>query len=261
MFRLVPTSLAIAFKEGIEITGRLDYAHRAIYMDISSAVQQDRLRACHKEPETIQWLETNLRPGDVLYDIGANVGAYSLVAYAVTNGHCKIYAFEPSFSTFAALSRNILINRCSSAIIPLQIALSDTTELIDFYYSSFTPGTALHELADERGARASTCTLAGQQRLLSYRLDDLLEQFKLETPNHIKLDVDGGELSVLRGAERTLAQPHLRSLLVEIDETQPAAQQLIAYLRSKEFSIESRHARPGHVAVANYIFTRRLSDA
>jgi hypothetical protein len=51
---------------------------------------------------------------------------------------------------------------------------------------------------------------------MTFRLDELIEQFGLPLPNHIKLDVDGGELAVLEGAERALSSPALRSLLVEV---------------------------------------------
>jgi hypothetical protein len=51
---------------------------------------------------------------------------------------------------------------------------------------------------------------------MMFRLDDLVDRFGLPLPNHIKLDVDGGELAVLDGASRTLASPTLRSVLVEV---------------------------------------------
>jgi hypothetical protein len=54
---------------------------------------------------------------------------------------------------------------------------------------------------------------------MMFRLDDLVDRFALPLPNHIKLDVDGGELAVLDGASRTLASPTLRSLLIEVSSS------------------------------------------
>src|SRR5688572_26330757 len=102
---------AVGIKESIQITGQLDYPHKKIHMALDNAVQIARLGACRKEPETVAWIESNMRPGDVFFDVGANVGAYAFVADTVAGGNCDIYAFEPSYSTFAALVANVRLNR------------------------------------------------------------------------------------------------------------------------------------------------------
>jgi hypothetical protein len=62
-----------------------------------------------------------------------------------------------------------------------------------------------------------------RQPVMIYRLDDLVEHLGLPLPNHIKLDVDGGELAVLEGAARTLASPSLRSMLIEVSSSMSEA--------------------------------------
>ena len=81
------------------------------------------------------------------------------------------------------------------------------------------------------------------QPILSYRLDDLVRQFALQPANHIKLDVDGGELNVLCGAGETLTQRTLRSLLVEVDEERYPNGEITSFLLEKGFRIKSRHQR------------------
>jgi FkbM family methyltransferase len=255
-FARLPMPQAVAAKEGIRLTGKLDYPHAEILMTLDSSIQLGRLHACKKEPETIAWLETYLRPGEVLYDIGANVGAYSFVAYVVTSGDCTIYAFEPSFSTFAALSQNVLLNHCQDKIVPLQLALSDETKLLAFNYSSFTPGSALHRLGEPSGEVRLPFQPEFSQPILTYRLDDLVHQFMLRRPNHIKLDVDGAELGVLCGAEEILAYPGLRSVLVEVDEQRYPSGEIWHCLESKGFRLRSRHPRGQSETLANYIFER-----
>ena len=106
----LPGDLVGHLKSRLRPVGRLDYAPKRIDMHIDSAWQLFRLGSCAKEPETIRWLESELRPGDTFYDIGANVGAYSLVAFAITAGQAKIVAFEPGFATFTVLCQNIQLN-------------------------------------------------------------------------------------------------------------------------------------------------------
>lgn len=75
------------------------------------------------------------------------------------------------------------------------------------------PGAARHALGPEPPEDGPTVF---RQPVMMFRLDDLIDWFRLPPPNHIKLDVDGGELAVLEGAARTLASPSLRSILVEV---------------------------------------------
>ena len=251
------TSQAVTVKESIQVTGQLDYPRADIQMVLDSAMQLYRLSACAKEPETVEWIESHVRAGDVFYDIGANVGAYSLVAHAVAGGDCTVYAFEPSFSTFAALSENVRLNGCDGKIIPLHVALSAETKVFTFNYSQVVPGAASHGLDQPIGEDLKPFVPTFTQPILSYKLDELIDQFSLLPPSHIKLDVDGSESDVLKGADKTLGSPQLRSILVEIDETQQRGEAIRTNLESKGFQVKTRHERRGSATLANYIFERR----
>jgi len=79
--RILPVGSAVTLKSSINIVKKLDYENRDIYLNIdSNSEYKVRLHSCKKEPETIKWIESVLNTGDVLYDVGANIGAYSLVA-------------------------------------------------------------------------------------------------------------------------------------------------------------------------------------
>ena len=191
---------------------RLDYPDADIYLRVLSKAERERLKACAKEPFTVEWIHRWVQPGDVLYDIGANVGAYSLVAARKPGGGARVFAFEPGYANLSSLCANIVLNQAADLITPLPIALAGTTGLDVFGLRALEPGRARHTL----GSDASDADVLYRQPVMTFRLDELIERFGLPAPNHIKLDVDGGELAVLEGAARALALPSLRSMLVEV---------------------------------------------
>ena len=256
MLRLLPVTAQALVLGAVEPVGLLDYKRKPIRMTIGSKDHLYRLLACWKEPETVNWLESNVRSGDVLYDIGANVGAYSLIAFAVSGSQAKVYAFEPSFPTFNSLSRNVFLNQAQGSVIPLHIALSDRTAVAEFQYRNLQPGAAKHELLPENSRGGKSAPFV--QRLLAYRIDDLIEQFGLEAPDLIKLDVDGHEFSVLQGAEKTLRLTKTRSVVMEMDSSRPEhTRRIEEWMSEKGFRVVSKHQHKDSTII-NCIFVRGL---
>jgi FkbM family methyltransferase len=210
--------------------GKLDFDGVPILVGVTSRAEVlSRLRPCAKEPWTVRWLEENLRPGDVFYDIGANVGSYSLIAAALRDD-IRVFAFEPGYANYSALCDNVLLNGRQDVVTPLPVALGDRTELVMLRYSDLAPGAAEHELTQTASPH--------RQRLLAYRLDDFVKQFALPSPTLVKLDVDGAETAVLAGAAQTLARPDLRSLLVE--SRRDRGDEVVAGLDRGGFSLRRR---------------------
>jgi FkbM family methyltransferase len=199
---------------------KLDYEHADILMRVTTKGELVRLRGCAKEPFTIEWIHNRIRGGDVLYDIGANVGVYSLVAAKKPDGGARVFAFEASYATVDSLCANIVLNDLRAQITPLPIALADSTAMNVFSLRDLNAGAARHALGAEPPEDGPALY---QQPVLMFTLDDVIEMFRLPMPNHIKLDVDGSELAVLRGASRTLASPSLQSMLIEVSMTQSGA--------------------------------------
>lgn len=155
-----------------------------------------RLSAVSKEPETIAWIES-MHPWETFFDIGANVGCYSLIA--VSRG-LRTHAFEPMPANVARLRQNIALNQFPVEVIPY--AVGSETGLCSFDWSSEEPGSASHS----QGAGSDIQMVS---------VDDWCWPSKRPQPDHIKIDVDGGELGVVQGAEKTLKT--VKSVQVEID--------------------------------------------
>src|ERR1051325_1201310 len=242
-------------KNNITLVERLDYERDEILLNVDSECEFSlRTNSCKKEPDTGNWIETFNKDGDVLFDIGANVGAYSLVAAKFFKGKVKVYAFEPAIFNFSQLCRNIQLNKTQGVITPLAVALSDETCIGEFNYHNQIPGGSLHTFGKAIDHVGKVFEPESVQPMISYRIDDLIEQFKVPVPNHIKIDVDGIELSVLKGAETTLTNPLLRSVLVELEQGE-SERSIIAFLESKGFALHSQYTRltPG---MLNCIFVR-----
>jgi FkbM family methyltransferase len=149
-----------------------------------------------KEPETIEWIKS-FDPSGVFFDVGGNVGVYSLYAASLYPS-MTIHAFEPTPENFGALEENRAMNRFYN-IIPHQWAVGDTTGMC-----------GLSGCVNEAGRSGAQATNGGDVPITS--LDNLVCMFRGRTC-HVKIDIDGQELSVVRGMQNTL--PYIKSALIE----------------------------------------------
>jgi FkbM family methyltransferase len=246
----LPAGWKVLLQEQLAVTERLDHPRHDIRLAITSRAEHAyRVHACAREPETVAWIERELRPNDVLFDVGANVGAYALVAAMQAGGNARVFAFEPAFATFAALCRNVALNGCEGVIVPLNLALSDETTLGEFAYSQLAPGASLHAYAGHVHPKLGAFRPALRQQVMSYRIDDLVRAWPIPVPALIKVDVDGAELAVLRGAGETLRDPRVRSVLVEIEPESTDGGRIEAFLRERGLVRHDAGARPNAIFV------------
>ena len=191
-----------------------------------------------KEPNTYLWLET-LRPGEVLWDVGANVGVYSL--YAAAKGH-TVCAFEAEASNFSVLVKNIDLNSFDSRITALNIAIGARTGMGRLAIGNPAIGGAQHRLHQDRDEGRAVIAYAGA---------DIPKLLGLPEPHHIKIDVDGSELDVVRGLEPLLEGQTLRSVQIEIrDDT---VEEMVAAFARHGFTPVPGHRTSG---TRNIVFSR-----
>ena len=210
-----------------------------------------------KEPDTIAWLD-GLTDRDVLWDVGANVGAFSL--YAAARAQCAVLAFEPSAANFFVLTRNVQLNRMSDRITAFCVALSGSTGLGALNLDSADLGTAMSQFGRVGDAsRYSSQSQPLWHGMIGFTVDDFLATFGAVFPTHLKLDVDGLENPILRGARATLADRRLRSAMIELSVSHEAErQEALALMRGCGFELASQGAVQGMSGeqAANHLFVR-----
>jgi FkbM family methyltransferase len=171
-----------------------------------------------KEPHTLEWIDT-FDPTDVFWDVGANVGVFTL--YAAKRGH-TVWSLEPAAVNFFVLVRNIELNLMSDQVTFLNVAVAATSKLDALYMSHTVVGGAQHQFGrqqdDTTHIKKDSYGQANRfrQPVFGYAIDDLVKLAGAPFPSHIKIDVDGNEAEIIEGARNTIADPRLKSLLVEI---------------------------------------------
>ena len=168
-----------------------------------------------KEPETIEWID-EFAAGDTLWDVGANVGIYSL--YAALRGH-RVIAFEPHFANYFQLCANVMLNGLQDRITPLCLALTDTKRVSTINLANIDFGSSMSSFGNDLDYRGRPYEIAFRQGMVGYDLDGFLADFSQDVPQHIKIDVDGIELDIARGGKKVLAHPGLKSVSIELVDT------------------------------------------
>lgn len=212
-----------------------------------------------KEPETLAWIETFDR-GDLLVDVGANVGMYTIWA-AKTRG-ARVFAFEPEAQNYALLNRNIFLNQVSDTVTAFCVALSDEKKFDRLHLSGVSIGGSCHSFGEEVDFNLRPARFQQSQGCFSTSLDRLIADKVLPPPNHVKIDVDGFEHKVLTGAANAIRHENLRSVLVEVNTNLNEHMAIVDELSRLGFEysreeVEKSRVREGPFAgVANFVFRR-----
>jgi len=191
------------------------------------------------EHSTAAALTELTRPGDVVFDIGANIGAHTLGLAQRTGSMGRVFAFEPTDFAFAKLKKNLELNpQLQKQTDIRQLLLGDVpTALLEAeVYASWPLRTSGQVHAKHRGLLASTSNASVDT------LDEFVEHAGIERLDLIKIDVDGHEYPVLMGGRRTLARFH-PVLVMEMSpyihrENNQEFRDLIALLRTLDYSFQ-----------------------
>jgi FkbM family methyltransferase len=150
-----------------------------------------------------------LKPGDIFYDIGANVGFFTIVAAKLVGSSGKVYAFEPEAANIATLRHNIQINRFTH-VSAIAKAVSRTTGQGELLLAAYCGGHTLAKV----GSRAAARDVVNIDVI---SIDDAIGQNEIAPPTFVKIDVEGAEIDVLYGMTQTI-QKYQPIVLYEVDD-------------------------------------------
>lgn len=213
----------------------------------------------NKEPITISWIRS-FKKNKCMFDIGANVGIYSI--YAAKTRLVNVYAFEPESNNFQNLMQNININNLNTSVIPFPIGISDTTEFSKLQISSFEPGSSHHTVGKNHLDHNTLSIIKSKltQGIFSTTIDDLCFKWNLPIPSYLKIDVDGIENKIIDKAKNVLKDSNLQSVLIEINENRNEDINIVKLLLKIGFNYDksqvadARRKSGSHKGYAEYLF-------
>jgi FkbM family methyltransferase len=201
------------------------------------------------ERTIVEWLCSELSPTDVFWDVGANIGAITLVA---ARRCARVVAFEPEPTTMAKLRNNVHVNGLNNVRLE-PIALSDQD------------GDVMLTLGPECNSGMNSIALRRTDRpsisVKTTTADAFLSAIASDAPTVMKIDVEGAEARVLRGAPKLLTCPRLRAIMFESKagaEGRPEDRALLSSLEGAGFRVREFGPSDGSAkdTVTNYLACR-----
>ncbi len=218
-----------------------------VYQLMEASVQRRRMRRLQRTParnlktEHIDSLELldllREQPPRTIYDIGANVGTWTLLAKAIYPD-AEIHAFEP----LARLAKPFLENtRGLSSVYRHEVALGALPTSAAMKITDFVDASSLLDIA-EPSVRHFNLHPSEEEVVDVVRLDDFVQEERIPSPSLIKLDIQGYELEAMRGADQALNAAYaviVEVSFVEFYRGQSLFHDVVGYLATKRFYLRS----------------------
>jgi FkbM family methyltransferase len=191
--------------------------------------RDDFLFMTNHENEIMEYFNPN--EGDTVIDVGAHIGLYTLIAAKRVGSSGKVIAIEPDPDNFKILKKNILLNQLSN-VEALECAVYSTKEKLKLFLPELEQGRTIFNTVMQDRAGTSNNFLEVEANTL----DNILNENNIQRVNWIKIDVEGAELEVLKGAVDTLSSNKNITLVIEIHGMENYIQ-MIEYLRRSHLRI------------------------
>jgi FkbM family methyltransferase len=221
----------------IEVTPR-EMINRTIFLYGTFEISETRL------------VQAFLRSGMTFLDVGAHIGYYTLIAARLVGDAGRVHSFEPGAKTRAHLEANVARNGLQNVEIHAQ-ALAEQTGEVGFYPSSLASNQGISSIVAPGDGRAAPSTVP------SLSLDDFVARIGGRRVDLLKMDIEGAELQVIRGAQRLLSGADAPPMIFEAHELEPVANALytLGYrIRRLHYTLENGLELPEAEAQIDNIF-------
>lgn len=166
-----------------------------------------------KEPETLEWID-KIPVGSILWDIGANVGLFSV--YAAKMRNCRVWAFEPSVFNLELLARGLFLNGVTDQVCLVPLALSNKLTPSQLHMTTTDWGGALSTFDQDYGFDGKKLMEVFKFQTIGLTMGDAITRIGVPQPDYIKIDVDGIEHLILKAGGDVLSG--VKGVLVEIND-------------------------------------------
>lgn len=170
----------------------------------------DHISNCAGEREIFEHFIGQLHPDDIVWDVGANIGFYSIISGFFLSHGGQVYAFEPHKASQALLKRNINLNQIDNIVV-VPIALGHFNGEAELF-SSDSPNFGAHSFVQ----RSDYQLKKKGSSVKIHKADSLIADHHFKIPNVVKIDVEGAEYWVLCGMHQILKDNQLRIIQCEI---------------------------------------------
>ncbi|MEQ9332364.1 FkbM family methyltransferase [Thalassobaculum sp.] len=186
------------------------------------------------EPGMLRWF-AGFSPDDVLVDVGANVGVYTVLAAAISG--CRVVAIEPFSPNVADLEHNVALNGLENRVTVMHAAASDRERIDTLYFGQRYAGAANQSFGRDDISEQYRDREAGRETVRGVPIDVLVARGEIPFPSHVKIDVDGFEEQVIEGMRGILADPRFKSLRMEIRWHEAERRKLVDSIADQGYSV------------------------
>jgi FkbM family methyltransferase len=193
-----------------------------------------------KEAGTCEWLKSEVKPGQVFYDIGANIGIYTILAARLAGETGKVFSFEPHSANFTRLLENIAVNNLQDVVTPCNVALNNEDGFFPFNYLSSEAASSNSQLLSARSVHEVDFKPRVSELKRAASIDGLVDSGLIDPPDHVKIDVDGNELLILNGMKKVLeGKDRPKSIQVEINDRYKDG--IWPFMESLDYALSDKH--------------------
>src|SRR6056300_720880 len=213
----------------IELLGK-----KILYHTINKATQWRVDTIFTKEPITIEWVKS-IAPGEVVFDVGANVGMYSMM---LASRGATVYAFEPDFLNYACLNRNIRLNNFEDQILAYCVGVLDFDgfSVLNSERANPATGDSMYTAHEELNFKLQPANVKHKQAIPIITLDKFCSSLSIQ-PDHIKIDVDGLDYKIVEGNIKTIK--NVKTAIIELNPKWPQHKAAIDLMKALGFQLDS----------------------